>query len=54
MYHRPETVAAHTYSDWLLLPNQLVNIYWAFNELGTAEEIETDKDMALLALVIYL
>lgn len=54
MYHRPETAAALTYSNWLLLSNQLANIYWAFSELGTAEETEMDKDMALMALVIYL
>lgn len=47
-------LAGHTHSKLAAISNQLINIYWARSELGTAAEIEMDKDMALMALVIYL
>lgn len=54
MHHRKEAVPILKYSNWLLLSNQLANIYWVPSALGTAGEIEMDKDMALMTLVIYL
>lgn len=50
MHCSPEAVAVHTPNNWLLLSNQLANIYWALSALGTAGETEMDKDMALMAL----
>lgn len=47
MHCSPEAVAVHTPNNWLLLSNQLANIYWAPNALGTAGETEMDKDMAI-------